>query len=247
MRCEAVSIYYGQKRAIDGVSMGVAPRTATAFIGPSGCGKSTLLRAFNRMHDEVEGARVEGEILLDGRDIYAPQVDAVELRRRVGMVFQRPNPLPKSVFDNVAFGLRLAGERDGQKIAETVERCLRAAALWDEVRDRLHRSALGLSGGQQQRLCIARALAIDPELLLMDEPASALDPIATAAIEELIIELKREFTIILVTHSMSQARRVADTTAFFYLGQLIEHRATDALFAAPSEARTREYLGGKFG
>ncbi len=247
LRCDAVSIYYGAKQAIDAVSMGIAANTVTALIGPSGCGKSTLLRAFNRMHDAVEGARVEGRILLDDADIYAPAVDPVELRRRVGMVFQRSNPLPKSVFENVAFGLRMAGETDKALIEARVEQCLRAAALWDEVCDRLHGSALSLSGGQQQRMCIARALAIEPEVILMDEPASALDPIATEAIEQLILELAQRYTIVIVTHSMNQARRVADMTAFFYLGRLIEHGPTRALFEQPGEQRTREYLGGRFG
>ena len=247
LECRDVSIFYGTKCAIDQVSLDFSSQTATALIGPSGCGKSTLLRALNRMHDEIEVARVEGQILLDRLDIYGPEVDAVEVRRRIGMVFQKSNPLPKSVFENVAFGLRVAGERDRQLIAERVETCLRKAALWDEVRDRLDSSALGLSGGQQQRLCIARALAIEPEVLLMDEPASALDPIATAAIEDLILELKQQYTIVIVTHSMAQAQRVSDSTAFFYLGELIEHRPTAELFADPRAAKTREYLGGKFG
>lgn len=247
MSCDRVTIRYGDKVAIRDVTLGFAPRTVTALIGPSGCGKSTLLRALNRMHDDVEGARVEGTILLDDEDIYAPGVDPVEVRRRVGMVFQKSNPLPKSIFENVAFGLRLVGVRDKGLLEERVESCLRAAALWDEVKDRLASSALGLSGGQQQRMCIARALAISPEVLLMDEPASALDPIATSAVEELIVELAKKYTIVLVTHSMQQAARVSHETAFFYLGDLIEAGTTRRIFEQPREARTRDYIAGRFG
>ncbi|HJL03673.1 MAG TPA: phosphate ABC transporter ATP-binding protein PstB [Polyangiaceae bacterium LLY-WYZ-15_(1-7)] len=247
LQAKDVRVFYEDFEAIKGVSMGFPERQATALIGPSGCGKSTLLRALNRMHDEVAGARVEGELLLDGEDVYAPDVDAVEVRRKVGMVFQKPNPFPKSIYDNVAFGLRIAGEKDGAVIEERVRSSLEGAALWDEVKDRLKKSALGLSGGQQQRLCIARALAVRPEVLLMDEPASALDPIATGKIEELIEELKLRQTIVIVTHSMQQARRVSDHTAFFYLGELVEHRETAALFEDPREERTRDYVRGRFG
>jgi phosphate transport system ATP-binding protein len=247
MMARDVSVLYGRTRALEHVSVDIPARAVTALIGPSGCGKSTFLRALNRMNDLVPDAHVEGEIRLDGHDIYAPDVDAVEVRRRVGMVFQKSNPFPKSVFDNVAFGLRVAGIKDAKKLEERVEASLRAAALWDEVRDRLRESALGLSGGQQQRLCIARALAVEPEVLLMDEPASALDPIATAHIEELIAELRRRYTIVIVTHSMQQAARVSDRTAFFYLGELVEVGDTDAVFSRPRDQRTADYVQGKFG
>jgi phosphate transport system ATP-binding protein len=247
MHCERVSVFYGNERAIHDVTLGFADRSVTALIGPSGCGKSTLLRALNRLHDMDEDARVEGRITLDGIDIHGEGVDPVDVRRRVGMVFQKSNPFPKSIFDNVALPLRLAGEKDRDRIAQRVEQCLRSAALWNEVRDRLESSALGLSGGQQQRLCIARALAIEPEVILMDEPASALDPIATAAIEELIARLKQDYTIILVTHSLQQARRVSDHLAFFYLGDLVEHGNTAEVFAHPRQHKTADYLGGRFG
>lgn len=242
-----VSVFYGQKCALEKVSLGVLKNNVTAFIGPSGCGKSTFLRSLNRMNDLIEGCRVEGQVLLDGEDIYARSVDAVEVRRRVGMVFQRSIPFPKSIFENVAFGLRIGGEKKESAIAESLERALRAAALWDEVKDRLHTSALGLSGGQQQRLCIARALAVRPDVLLMDEPASALDPIATARIEELIRELSQNFTIAIVTHSMQQAARVSDFTAFFYMGSLIEYGRTKTVFTNPSQQKTEDYITGRFG
>jgi phosphate transport system ATP-binding protein len=242
-----LSVTYDGKKALDRVSLEICPRSVTALIGPSGCGKSTFLRALNRMNDLIPNARMTGSVLFDGHDIYAPDVDAVAVRRRVGMVFQKSNPFPKSVFDNVAFGLRVAGEKDRGKLVERVEGALRAAALWDEVKDRLSESALGLSGGQQQRLCIARALAIEPEVLLMDEPASALDPIATAHIEELIAELRARYTIVIVTHSMQQAARVSDRTAFFYMGELVEVGDTKTVFSAPDDRRTADYVQGKFG
>lgn len=247
LQAKDVRVFYEDFEAIKGVSMGFPERQATALIGPSGCGKSTLLRALNRMHDEVAGARVEGELLLDGEDVYAPDVDAVEVRRKVGMVFQKPNPFPKSIYDNVAFGLRIAGEKDGAVIEERVRSSLEGAALWDEVKDRLKKSALGLSGGQQQRLCIARALAVRPEVLLMDEPASALDPIATGKIEELIEELKLRQTIVIVTHSMQQAARVSQRTAFFHLGNLVEEGETKEIFTNPTDRRTQDYITGRFG
>jgi phosphate transport system ATP-binding protein len=247
MQCDRVSVFYGKKRAIRDVTLGFAEHSVTALVGPSGCGKSTLLRALNRLHDTVDNACVEGKITLDGVDIYAPKVDPVDVRRRVGMVFQKSNPFPKSIFDNVALPLRLAGERDRTAIAKRVQECLEAAALWPEVQDRLENSALGLSGGQQQRLCIARALAIEPEVILMDEPASALDPIATAAIEELIAKLKKSYTIILVTHSLQQAKRLSDRLAFFYLGDLVEQGRTREVFEHPTQQKTADYLGGRFG
>ncbi|MFW6067766.1 MAG: phosphate ABC transporter ATP-binding protein PstB [Myxococcota bacterium] len=247
MRCEQVSVFYGQKQAIREVSLDIPERSVTALIGPSGCGKSTFLRTLNRMNDTIEGARMTGRISLDGHDIYAKGVDPVAVRRRVGMVFQKSNPFPKSIFDNVAFGLRIGGQKDEQAVAARVEESLKGAALWDEVHDRLHESALSLSGGQQQRLCIARALAVKPEVILMDEPASALDPIATARIEELIRELKEEYTIVIVTHSMQQAGRVSDYTAFFYMGDLIEYGDTETLFTRPQQRRTEEYITGRFG
>jgi phosphate transport system ATP-binding protein len=247
MDARNVSIFYGSKRAIVDVTLPIRPHRVLALIGPSGCGKSTFLRALNRMNDLIDGCRVEGKILLDGDDVYGAKVDPVEVRRRVGMVFQKSNPFPKSVFENVAFGLRIGGEKRPAKIAEIVEQSLRGAALWDEVKDRLDTSALSLSGGQQQRLCIARALAIKPEVILMDEPASALDPIATARIEELIRELSVDYTIIIVTHSMQQAARVSEETAFFYMGELIEHGDTKQIFTKPRERRTEDYITGRFG
>jgi phosphate transport system ATP-binding protein len=241
-----LNVYFRANHAIRHVSLGVKPQTVLAVIGPSGCGKSTFIRALNRMHDLVPGARVEGKVFVDGKDLYARGIDPVLLRRRVGMVFQRPNPFPTmSIFENVAAGLTLNGIRGNH--AEIVERCLRQAALWDEVKDRLRHAGTSLSGGQQQRLCIARALAVEPEVLLMDEPASALDPIATAKIEELIHELKEKYTIIIVTHSMQQAARVSDNTAFFYLGELIEIGPTAQIFTNPRERRTEDYVTGKFG
>ena len=242
-----LEVAYGGKPAIRDVSLQLVERQVTALIGPSGCGKSTFLRALNRMNELIPHTSVKGEILLDGRDVYDRHIDAVELRRRVGMVFQKSNPFPKSIFENVAYGLRVAGTSDRRVLAERVERSLRSAAIWDEVKDRLHDSALRLSGGQQQRLCIARALAVEPEVLLMDEPASALDPIATAKIEDLIHELKDRYTIVIVTHNMQQAARVSDTTAFFYMGELVEVGPTEQIFTNPRVQRTEDYVTGKFG
>lgn len=247
METRELTISYGKTKAVDRISLRIADRKVMALIGPSGCGKSTFLRSLNRMNDVIDGVRIEGTVLLDGQDIYAKHVDAVEVRRRVGMVFQKSNPFPKSIFENTAFGLRIAGVKDKAVIEQRVEESLRGAALWDEVKDRLHSSALGLSGGQQQRLCIARALAVKPEVILMDEPASALDPIATARIEELIRELSSDYTIVIVTHSMQQAARVSDYTAFFYMGQLIEYGETEQIFTRPRERRTEDYITGRFG
>jgi len=241
------SFWYGKKQALHGVDLVIPPRAVTAFIGPSGCGKSTLLRSLNRLNELIPGVRHDGAIELDGKNIYAPGFDQVSLRQRVGMVFQRWNPFPKSIYENVAFGPRLNGTRTARDLDEIVEQSLRRAALWDEVKDRLRQSALGLSGGQQQRLCIARALANEPEVLLLDEPASALDPIATQKVEELVYELKRELTIVIVTHNLQQAARVSEMTAFFYLGKLIETAGTDQLFTSPREARTEAYVTGRFG
>ena len=242
-----LDFYYGSAKALKQVNLDILENRVTALIGPSGCGKTTFLRCLNRMNDIVEGTRVEGKILLDGRDIYAPDVDVVQVRRRVGMVFQKSNPFPKSIYDNVAYGLRIDGEYSRSEIISRVERSLRDAALWNEIADRLHDSAMELSGGQQQRLCIARALAVAPEVILMDEPASALDPIATQKIEELIQELKEKYTIVIVTHNMQQAARVSDETAFFYLGELIEVDRTDKIFTKPSKKRTEDYVTGRFG
>jgi phosphate transport system ATP-binding protein len=247
MSVRNMEVYYGPKRALGPVSMDIAEKHVTALIGPSGCGKSTFLRSLNRMNELIPGCRVEGEVRLSGQPIYGAGVDAVAVRRRVGMVFQKSNPFPKSIFDNVAYGLRIGGMRDRAEIAGRVERALGQAALWDEAKDRLHDSALGLSGGQQQRLCIARALAVEPEVLLMDEPASALDPIATAHIEELIHELAHEYTVVIVTHNMQQAARVSDFTAFFYLGELVEFDKTNVIFTRPSQSRTEDYITGRFG
>jgi len=243
-----LNFYYGQTQALHDVSLQIPERIVMAFIGPSGCGKSTFLRTLNRMNDVIPGARVAGKVLMDGRDVYAPGTDVVELRRKVGMVFQKSNPFPKSIFDNVAYGLRINRLTASKaELAERVEQALVDAALWNEVKDRLKLSALSLSGGQQQRLCIARALAIRPEVVLMDEPASALDPVATHKIEELIVELKRQYTIVIVTHNMQQAARVSDTTAFFLLGKLIEVNPTDKMFTAPNEKLTEDYITGRFG
>jgi len=242
-----LTVYYGAKLALESISMDVPPNQVTALIGPSGCGKSTFLRCLNRMNDQVPGVKIRGHVMLDGEPIYGPGVDAVDLRRRVGMVFQKSNPFPKSIFDNVAFGPRVHGQRDPVRLRELVERSLKHAALWEEVQDRLDASALDLSGGQQQRLCIARALAVEPEVLLMDEPASALDPIATAKIEELIHELKTHYTIVIVTHNMQQAARVSDLTAYFYLGRLIEHGPTEQIFTSPARQETEDYITGRFG
>lgn len=245
LETRALTVLYDETPAVRTISMRIPRNQAVAFIGPSGCGKSTLLRCFNRMNDLVPGARIEGEVLFGGVDLYAPDVDAVEVRRRIGMVFQKPNPFPKSIYENVAFGPRVNGYRG--RLDELVERSLRQAGLWDEVKDRLDRNALALSGGQQQRLCIARALAVDPEILLMDEPTSALDPIATQKIEDLIYKLKREYTVVVVTHNMQQAARVSAFTAFLYMGELIEYGATDVLFTNPREERTEAYVTGRFG
>jgi phosphate transport system ATP-binding protein len=247
MEVRDLVVSYGEKVAVKGVSLRLPPKRVMALIGPSGCGKSTFLRALNRMNDLIPGAKVSGSIRLDGEDVLGGAIDPVDLRRRVGMVFQRSNPFPKSIFENVAYGLRVGGMKDRAEIAERVERSLAGAAIWDEVKDRLQESALGLSGGQQQRLCIARALAVEPEVLLMDEPASALDPIATARIEDLIHELRERYTIVIVTHNMQQAARVSDDTAFFYMGELVEVGETEKIFTNPSEQRTEDYVTGKFG
>src|SRR6185437_1507781 len=243
-----MSFYYGAKRALENLNIDIPERLVTAFIGPSGCGKSTFLRTLNRMNDIIAGTRVEGEIRIDGKDIYSGGTDLVALRRRVGMVFQKSNPFPKSIFENIAYGLRLNGMAGSRsELQGRVEESLRAAAIWDEVKDRLHESALAMSGGQQQRLCIARALAVKPEVLLMDEPASALDPIATQRIEELIYQLKATYTIVIVTHNMQQAARVSDQTAFFWLGRLVEVGPTDKIFTNPGEKLTEDYVTGRFG
>ncbi len=242
-----LNFYYGDFHALVNVSLDLHEKQATALIGPSGCGKSTFLRCLNRMNDLIPTARVEGSILLDNEEIYVPSVDVVNLRSRIGMVFQKPNPFPKTIYENIAYGMKVNGIKDKAYVASQVEKSLKNAALWDEVKDRLHDSALGLSGGQQQRLCIARALAVEPEVLLMDEPCSALDPIATQKIEELVHELKKEYTIIIVTHNMQQAARVSDVTAFFYLGELIETGDTDTLFTRPKFKQTQDYITGRFG
>ena len=248
VKVAALNFFYGTKQALADISIEIRANVVTAFIGPSGCGKSTFLRTLNRMNDIIAGTRVEGTVAIDGADIYAPGTDVVQLRRRVGMVFQKSNPFPKSIFENVAYGLRINAMFRGRRdLEEQVEASLRAAAIWDEVKDRLHDSALALSGGQQQRLCIARALAVRPEILLMDEPASALDPIATQRIEELIYELKRDYTIVIVTHNMQQAARVSDATAFFWLGKLVEFGQTDQIFTNPSQKLTEDYVTGRFG
>jgi phosphate transport system ATP-binding protein len=248
IRVDGMNFYYGPRRVLENIVLNVQPNEVTAFIGPSGCGKSTFLRSLNRMNDIIPSARVEGSVQIDGRDIYAPSVDVVDLRRRVGMVFQKSNPFPKSIFDNVAYGLRINRlTRSREELRGRVEASLKAAALWDEVKDRLHTSALALSGGQQQRLCIARALAVEPEIVLMDEPASALDPIATQRIEELIYQLKTRYTIVIVTHNMQQAARVSDVTAFFWLGRLVECDRTNKMFTAPAQKLTEDYVTGRFG
>lgn len=242
-----LDFYYGDFKALKDINIDIKANKVTALIGPSGCGKSTFLRILNRMNDLIDGSRVEGKVELDGVDIYGKKIDVVALRKRVGMVFQQPNPFPKSIYDNIAYGPRIHGIKNKSQLDEIVEKSLRGAALWDEVKDRLHKSALSLSGGQQQRLCIARALAVRPEVLLMDEPASALDPIATAKIEQLIEELKEDYTIIIVTHSMQQAARVSDYTAFFLMGELIEYDRTLKIFENPSDQRTEDYITGRFG
>jgi len=247
METKDLDFFYGPKQALYEISLKIPEKSVTAFIGPSGCGKSTYLRCLNRMNDIIPDTRVEGEVLLDGEDIYRGGTDVVGLRRRVGMVFQKSNPFPKSIFENVAYGLKINGIGKRSEMPERVENALRGSALWDEVKDRLHTSALGLSGGQQQRLCIARALAVEPEVLLMDEPASALDPIATQKIEELIYTLKRDYTIVIVTHNMQQAARVSERTAFFMLGRLVEHDRTEKIFTNPGQKITEDYITGRFG
>ena len=247
MRTEKLGVSYGELAAVRDVSIDIMDRQVLALIGPSGCGKSTFLRALNRMNENISGARMTGRVLLDGRDIYASEVDPVTVRRQVGMVFQKSNPFPKSIFENVAYGLRVAGIRDRETLVDRVERALRQAALWDEVKDRLDESGLGLSGGQQQRLCIARALAVEPQVILMDEPASALDPIATAKVEDLIADLRQAFTIVIVTHNMQQAARVSQRTAFFYLGKLVEVGDTTTIFTRPKQHETEDYITGRFG
>ncbi len=247
MRVENLDLYYGQSQALKNVSMNIPRQRVTAFIGPSGCGKSTLLRCFNRMNDLVDICRVEGKILLDGKNVYDNDVNVALLRRRVGMVFQKPNPFPKSIYENVAYGLRIMGVNDRKMLDEAVEKSLRGAALWDEVKDRLNESGLSLSGGQQQRLVIARAVALEPEVLLLDEPASALDPISTSKLEELLYELREKYTIVIVTHNMQQAARVSNYTAFMYMGELIEFGKTDDLFVKPQIQQTEDYITGRFG
>jgi len=245
---KALNFYYGPKKALENISIAIQRNLVTAFIGPSGCGKSTFLRTLNRMNDIITGTRIEGQVLIEGDDVYGPRTDVVALRRRVGMVFQKSNPFPKSIFENVAYGIRLNGLASSRSdLHGRVEESLKSAAIWDEVKDRLHESALALSGGQQQRLCIARALAVKPDILLMDEPASALDPIATQRIEELIYQLKTSYTIVIVTHNMQQAARVSDHTAFFWLGKLVEYGPTDRIFTNPVEKLTEDYVTGRFG
>ena len=247
VQVERLNLYYGSKQALFDVDLKVARNSVMSFIGPSGCGKSTLLRCLNRMNDHIDDVRIEGRVLMGATDIYAPETDVIALRKRAGMVFQKSNPFPKSIFENVAYGLRIQGEGDRMVLEEAVERSLKGAGLWEEVKDRLKDSAQGLSGGQQQRLCIARALAVRPEVILMDEPCSALDPIATARVEELILELKREFTIVIVTHNMQQAARVSDHTAFFWMGKLIETGLTEKMFTNPGHRMTEDYITGRFG
>ena len=248
VNCSDVSVYYGDTRAINNISIDIERQSITAFIGPSGCGKSTFLRTINRMHDTIDGCRIEGRVSVDGQDIYDPSIDVVPLRAKVGMVFQKPNPFPKSIYENVAYGPRIHGlARNKYELDEIVEKALTGAGLWAEVKDRLHDSGTGLSGGQQQRLCIARTIAVEPQIILMDEPCSALDPIATSKIEALMSELASEYTIIIVTHSMQQAARVSKRTAFFHLGDLVEYDATDTIFTNPKEQKTEDYITGRFG
>ena len=244
---ENLNLHYGENHALKDVNMEIEDHSITAFIGPSGCGKSTFLRCLNRMNDLVDGCRVEGKVILDGEDIYDKRVDTTLLRKKVGMVFQQPNPFPMSIYDNIAYGPRLHGIKNKKELDEIVERSLQGAAIFEEVKDRLHKSALGLSGGQQQRLCIARALAVSPEVLLMDEPTSALDPISTLKIEELMETLKKKYTVVIVTHNMQQAARVSDDTAFFLVGEVIEKNATSEIFARPQDKRTEDYITGRFG
>ncbi len=247
IKIEQLNLFYGEKQALYDINMEIPKKQVTAYIGPSGCGKSTLLRSINRMNDLIDSVRINGKIFLDGEDIYDKSVNVADLRRRVGMVFQKPNPFPKSIYENVAYGLRIQGINDRRTLDETVEKSLRGAALWDEVKDRLNENALGMSGGQQQRLVIARAIAIQPEVMLLDEPASALDPISTLKIEELINELKEKYTIVIVTHNMQQAARVSDFTAFMYMGELIEFGNTSELFTNPKEKQTEDYITGRYG
>lgn len=247
IKCKNLSLWYGQKQGLDSINIELPKNQVTALIGPSGCGKSTFLRCLNRMNDLIDGVRTEGEIILDGENILSTATDVVELRRKVGMVFQKSNPFPKSIFDNVSYGPKVHGIENKGRLSEIVEDSLKKAALWDEVKDRLRESALDLSGGQQQRLCIARALAVEPEVLLMDEPASALDPISTARLEDLIEELKERYTIVIVTHNMQQAARISQNTAFFYMGKLIEYDRTEKIFTNPSRERTEAYVTGRFG
>ena len=244
---ESLNLHYGENHALKNVNMEIADHAITAFIGPSGCGKSTFLRCLNRMNDLVDGCRVEGKVILDGEDIYDKRVDTTLLRKKVGMVFQQPNPFPMSIYDNIAYGPRLHGIKNKKELDEIVERSLQGAAIFEEVKDRLHKSALGLSGGQQQRLCIARALVVSPEVLLMDEPTSALDPISTLKIEELMETLKKKYTVVIVTHNMQQAARVSDDTAFFLVGEVVEKNATSEIFARPRDKRTEDYITGRFG
>ena len=244
---ESLNLHYGENHALKNVNMEIADHAITAFIGPSGCGKSTFLRCLNRMNDLVDGCRAEGKVILDGEDIYDKRVDTTLLRKKVGMVFQQPNPFPMSIYDNIAYGPRLHGIKNKKELDEIVERSLQGAAIFEEVKDRLHKSALGLSGGQQQRLCIARALAVSPEVLLMDEPTSALDPISTLKIEELMETLKKKYTVVIVTHNMQQAARVSDDTAFFLVGEVVEKNATSEIFARPKDKRTEDYITGRFG
>ncbi len=242
-----LNLYYGELQALKNIGIDIAEKQVTALIGPSGCGKSTFLKTLNRMNDLIPGVRIEGQVLLDGEDLYARGIDVTLLRKRVGMVFQKPNPFPMTVYDNIAYGPRIHGVTGRRKLDEIVERSLRGAALWDEIRDRLKKNALGLSGGQQQRLCIARALAVEPEVLLMDEPTSALDPISTMKIEELISELKKQYTIVIVTHNMQQAARISDSTAFFLQGEIVEYAPTEQLFSMPQNKKTEDYITGRFG
>jgi phosphate transport system ATP-binding protein len=242
-----LNFFYGSYQALKRVNVNIPENEVTAFIGPSGCGKSTFLRCLNRMNDLIDGTRIEGKVLLDSIDIYGPNVDAVELRKEVGMVFQKPNPFPKSIYDNIAYGPRIHGVKDRSELDRIVERCLKGAALWDEVKDKLRDSALALSGGQQQRLCIARTMAVNPKVILMDEPCSALDPIATSKIEDLILELKRDYTVVIVTHNMQQAQRASDNTAFFLHGELVEYGLTPELFWKPKKKETEDYISGRFG
>jgi phosphate transport system ATP-binding protein len=247
MQVKDLNLYYGNAQALYDVSLAVKKNSIVALIGPSGCGKSTFLKTLNRMNDLVDNVRIEGVVMLDGEDLYAPDTDIVHLRKRVGMVFQRPNPFPMSIYENIAYGPKIHGLKDKTRLDEIVEKSLKGAALWDEVKDRLHSSAMGMSGGQQQRLCIARVLAVEPEVVLMDEPCSALDPISTMKIEELITELKEKYTIVMVTHNMQQAARVSDYTAFFLNGKLMEHDETNIIFTKPSNAKTEDYITGRFG